>query len=744
MKTLLLAALAAVFACAASGVQARSLVLEETSRFQNPDPSHYESFPTAVGIDGDDAFVAMSHYIPAPSDEYYDEQQLEVAVWLFRRINGTWTPVRQIAFNHFSYYSEWDHSISMKDGIAAVNFGGGIAIFERTNGEWVQKNSVWPGPGGEVEVDGGRIISGGSDCQWKGTLFARDAAGVWRETSTMFGEERGCDDEFSGGPVALSGGHALVLNRYNDTTSYERMPSVFLFRDWGGTSGFQFAGSVYNSTFTPLGYAIALRGDEAFIAGSDATGTHVFRNSNTGSWDRVDSLLPLDAHMGAGRTSYVRKSELYVMTHAWSSDRLGSVIHVFTKGTDGQYRQAATLAASSNTSVGRFAISGRRVIASCGGEACVFELPATLTEPTSLQDTFAGSTPAGWTPSAGSQFAIAQSGVSRVLRQSETASTATHAALLTAANWSNEAIEADIRATAFSGNDRWFGLATRYRDASNYYYVTLRSSGTVSLRRLVNGAFATLASAPLPVALNRTYRVRLQSIGSRHVVYVNGAPLLDADDRTHASGRVALLTYRTAAEFDNVVASQTPAVSLYASDFEPYSPRGAPFEGVFQFNAAGLWSLELRGDVPNNYVRQTAVGGDARAFVGVPTDAQSVSARVRPTTFAGTGNGERWVGIMARYADSSNYYYLSVRSGNSVSLRKLTHGSVATLGSAPLAVSVGTWYALRLDAVGNQIRAYVNGELVIEATDNTHARGSAGFVTYRAAADFDDLHVVQP
>ena len=89
--------------------------------------------------------------------------------------------------------------------------------------------------------------------------------------------------------------------------------------------------------------------------------------------------------------------------------------------------------------------------------------------------------------------------------------------------------------------------------------------------------------------LTRTYKVRLESIGTRHRVYVDGVPLLDVDDDSLASGRAALLTYRTAADFDNVIVSPTPTVTMYAFDlerpFELPSARPSPRAGP------GLWLL---------------------------------------------------------------------------------------------------------------------------------------------------------
>jgi hypothetical protein len=59
---------------------------------------------------------------------------------------------------------------------------------------------------------------------------------------------------------------------------------------------------------------------------------------------------------------------------------------------------------------------------------------------------------------------------------------------------------------------------------------------------------------------------------------------------------------------------------------------------------------------------------------------------------------------MTRFVDASNYYYMTVRSSNTVSLRKLTNGAVSVLATVPLTVSADTMYALRLEAVGNQLR----------------------------------------
>lgn len=121
------------------------------------------------------------------------------------------------------------------------------------------------------------------------------------------------------------------------------------------------------------------------------------------------------------------------------------------------------------------------------------------------------------------------------------------------AAYGDQIVEADLRPTQFSGTDRWIGLNARYVDANNYVYVTLRSSNTLQIKKLVNGTIQTLASMPFTVATNTTYRVRLETVGSRIRAYVNGELKLEASDTPGTLGlkRAGIVMYKTTALVDN-------------------------------------------------------------------------------------------------------------------------------------------------------------------------------------------------
>jgi pectate lyase len=235
------------------------------------------------------------------------------------------------------------------------------------------------------------------------------------------------------------------------------------------------------------------------------------------------------------------------------------------------------------------------------------------------------------------------------------------------------------------------------------------------------------------VSTNRTYRVRLESIGSVDRVYVDGKLLLDVDDPVLAqTGSAGLATYKARADFDNVMVSPSPHTSIFTNDFAAHT-------GGWKLTGTGQWQLQ------SGAFGQNSIGGDARALIGTPTDDQIVQASVRPTAYAAaSGTQERWAGLMARYTNDSNYYYLSMRSGNTLSLRKVYLGAITTLATVPLTVNLNAAHTLRLEAVGNQLRGYVDGAFALQASDSSMLSGQAGLVTYKAATNFDDFDAYQP
>jgi hypothetical protein len=174
------------------------------------------------------------------------------------------------------------------------------------------------------------------------------------------------------------------------------------------------------------------------------------------------------------------------------------------------------------------------------------------------------------------------------------------------------------------------------------------------------------------------------------------------------------------------------APALLADDFEDGDAAGWSTSG-------GSWAVATDG---SRVYQQSGTSADARALAGSAswTD-QTVSVRVRPLAFNGSN---RFVAVAARAQSATSYYYLALRSNNTVELKRLVSGSSTTLASAPVAVAAGQWYTLALTAQGSSLTGSVNGQVLVSATDTRFASGRAGLATFYASASFDDVLVTAP
>jgi hypothetical protein len=253
---------------------------------------------------------------------------------------------------------------------------------------------------------------------------------------------------------------------------------------------------------------------------------------------------------------------------------------------------------------------------------------------------------------------------------------------------------------------------------------------------MVNGALTTLGSATIPVVLNRNYRITLTASDGRVSVGVDGRTLIKVQDNALTSGSAGVLSYRAAADFDNVVVSGgTPILMRHNESWDTGS------YGWTQ-TGTGEWWVSNQG---YDRLLQNSTLTDARLITGVDLSRdQVIEAHVQADHY-GAG-ADRWFGVLGRYVNDGTYYYLSVRSSNTLSLRKTVNGSVTVLGTVPFTPATSApGDRLRLEIIGNKLRAYANGELAIESTDTQQIGGGRfGLVTYKASAWFDNFTVSEP
>jgi len=142
---------------------------------------------------------------------------------------------------------------------------------------------------------------------------------------------------------------------------------------------------------------------------------------------------------------------------------------------------------------------------------------------------------------------------------------------------------------------------------------------------------------------------------------------------------------------------------------------GRPFTEL-----GGNW--EITGEADPEGLSQTDPGVLAFAYNGVPVGDQVIRANIRLGSYAPSAGA--WFGLLARYVDENNYYFLSMRSTNQLQIRKVVNGVVTVLRAVAYTAH--------------------DGRLVATALDDALPRGKYGMGTYRATATWQDFVADQP
>jgi hypothetical protein len=725
-----------------TAASSRPLVIEESQWLEAP-RSDLTFLGESVAIDGDSAIATALR----SADRTYEYPYQQLAL-LYRRSGSTWVFDRVLVDDTVDANSFNNPKVAMEDGLASVSTSP-LRMFRRNgNDEWIPLTRPFPAAAGNAgwangptRIEGRTITALAGRCNHAVTSTELVGA-AWSTPQLLIGNARICSLANNAAALDVQGNRLVFTNPGEDsafppseTRIYERTAP---------TAPWLLADTIAAGEF---GFGVALHGEDLIIGSWNPLGNDVYRRSPDG-WTHVGTLPTLRGYdrFYSGATHIGENDEFLLLGTSLFDERPGG-ISVYRKDANGRYQHVAQLVSSQGDSLGPVAeISGRTVIVSGWapdsfdhGRLYFFELPENLEAPPVRQDDFEDGDTRGWSFPIGT-MTVDRRGPSHVLRQADDAGSAT--AVLDASNTNNQSVQADARATGFSENASWFGLATRFANNNNFYAVALVREGAVELRRVQAGRVTTVARAALPVIVGRRYHVRLESIGSRHRVYVNGARLVDVFDSRLDRGRVALLTRGAGAEFDNVVVTPNHRTPLYEADI----PNGSACEDFVReqnLRQSGTPTWDCT-NYEGGYIRQANLEGVARAAIGPITDDQVIESRMQLEDFAIEGSQDKWLGVMTRYTDENNYYFFSLRSSKSMSLRKLVNGQIVELDSAGFNLNVADWHTMKLEAIGNHIRAYIDGQLLMEAQDDSHPVGISGFVTYRTSALFDYLRVIQP
>lgn len=206
---------------------------------------------------------------------------------------------------------------------------------------------------------------------------------------------------------------------------------------------------------------------------------------------------------------------------------------------------------------------------------------------------------------------------------------------------------------------------------------------------------------------------------------------------------LALALIASACEGTPAIRYQSPAPSAPTGSwsFDTDATGGAP-AGAEIFS--GSWVVRAEADAPSKPNALCQVGNaeyPALALgAGVYGDL-TVTMRFKPIS----GNVDQAAGIIARVQDPGNYYIIRANVlETNVNLYKYAGGRRSGIKDGGAKVTNGQWQELRLEVVGDRLRGFLNGQLVVEAMDATYKAGRVGLWTKADSVTcFDDV-VVTP
>jgi len=177
---------------------------------------------------------------------------------------------------------------------------------------------------------------------------------------------------------------------------------------------------------------------------------------------------------------------------------------------------------------------------------------------------------------------------------------------------------------------------------------------------------------------------------------------------------------------------------LFSDDFESgHATSWTP-------SATGQWSVVVSGT--NHVYKQGAkIDGLCVSSAGASawTD-QVLEAKIQVLTFGGSTTSDLAL-LATRFRDGDNFYYAALRSDGKIVLKARLNGSDGSLAaSVSTGIKTGTWYDVKLSAIGEDLSVYVNGALVQKVSGVLIASGAIAFGTNNATATFDDVTVTAP
>ncbi len=299
-------------------------------------------------------------------------------------------------------------------------------------------------------------------------------------------------------------------------------------------------------------------------------------------------------------------------------------------------------------------------------------------------------------------------------------------------SWTDYAIEYRVKMLNPEA-DIW----VNFRNSNQGSYIQRLSLryGTVDLySNLSENPWQPLAEPNYNVIQGVWYLVRIEAQGETLRVFVNGELKIERTDSKISAGNIAIGNLgNTHAQFDDIrvttiestIDMPSLGTALYDEDFEDGKADGLLYIGE---------EWKVVDDEKGNKVYEMVNGGG----IGIGSETWTdyvLEYRLRIL------DGDR-AGSSVRNTNGTQSHSSQILSStyNSVELAIVPLGDPPQAFSKDFNIQKNIWYQVRVEAEGESIRVYIDGKLVVEASD---PRIRAGHINLGgdARAQFDDIRV---
>jgi len=299
---------------------------------------------------------------------------------------------------------------------------------------------------------------------------------------------------------------------------------------------------------------------------------------------------------------------------------------------------------------------------------------------------------------------------------------------------SNFTVSADIKITDTESGQGDAGFLLRsgdYRngaDSVNGYYVGIQAGQGIVIGRF-NQRWNHVLSESASIETGTSYNLKAVVNGQQLEVYLNGSQVATHTMQETMTGSVGLRSYKAAFEADDITLFSTEILAF--EELVNFADTGY---SEFQGNWSATGSVVTQAD-------KTSRGGKIQLNTPSLTDMR-MEATVRLTD---SDNGSGDAGILLRSdqyqngTDSVRGYYLGLRENGGLVLGKLDQNRWQELAFSAKTINRNQDYQLKADLIGDELKVYLDGELLITHTGLEVRSGSVGVRGYRSAYTISNL-----